>query len=361
MSAATETLGQELERAALYAIRRAWEDLNGTLFKWQLVPPRFELVDARARLGRFRSAERVLELSRVLLLEHGWGELVEVLKHEMAHQYVAELLLVSEEATHGPLFRKVCEERGIDARPTGIPAASEQGPAHAHVLERIAKLLALAESSNEHEAAAAMSAAQRMMLKYNLDLALSGGAPSYGFRHLGTPTGRVSEAQRILAGILSDHFFVETIWVPVWRPREGKRGSVLEVCGAPENLELAEYVRAFLLHTAERLFREYRRASGGRAGKRSTFVAGVMTGFRDRLERERKKSQREGLVWVGDAQLASFFKARHPRVRWTRHAVGHGSEAYARGREAGEKIIFHRGIRAKTGQGAVRLLPPAKS
>jgi hypothetical protein len=360
MSATSESLSQELERAALRAVRRSWEDLNGTLFKWQLSPPHFELVDARARLGRFRSHERVIELSRVLLLEHGWGTLVEVLKHEMAHQYVAEVLHVSDEPMHGPLFRKVCDERGIDAQPAGVPSASEQGPAHAHLLERIAKLLALAESPNQHEAAAAMSAAQRLMLKYNLDLAIAGGAPSYGFRHLGTPTGRVSEAQRILAGILSDHFFVETIWVPVWRAREGKRGSVLEACGAPENLELAEYVHAFLTQTAERLYREYRRASGGRAGKRSTFVAGVMTGFRDRLERERKKSQQEGLVWVGDAQLGAFFKKRHPRVRWTRHAVGHGSEAYVRGREAGEKIIFHRGIRAKSAATGPRLLPPAK-
>ena len=53
----------------------------------------------------------------------------------------------------------------------------------------------------------------------------------------------------ILAGILSDHFFVEVIWVPVWRPLDGKRGSVLEVCGSPANLELAEYVHAFVNHT----------------------------------------------------------------------------------------------------------------
>ena len=35
----------------------------------------------------------------------------------------------------------------------------------------------------------------------------------------------------LLGAILGKHFFVEVIWVPVYRPLEQKRGSVLEVCG----------------------------------------------------------------------------------------------------------------------------------
>jgi len=220
--------------------------------------------------------------------------------------------------------------------------------------------LALAESSNEYEAQAAMSAAQRLMLKYNIDLAVSGLEPAYGFRHLGEPSGRVNEAQRILAGILADHFFVQAIWVPVWRAQEGRRGSVLEICGSEANLELADYVHTFLNVTAERLFRDYRRSPSGRGAKRLTFLAGVMSGFRERLERERKKSKAEGLVWVGDAALDGFFRKRHPRIRWTRYAVGHGSEAYARGREAGEKIVLHRGITANSSGGSPRLLGAGK-
>ncbi|HET7542242.1 MAG TPA: DUF2786 domain-containing protein, partial [Polyangiaceae bacterium] len=181
-----------------------------------------------------------------------------------------------------------------------------------------------------------------------------------GFRHLGAPSGRVHEAQRILAGILADHFFVQAIWVPVWRAQEGKRGSVLEICGSNENLELAEYVHAFLNVTAERLFREYRRSPSGRGAKRLTFQAGVMSGFRARLERERKKSKAEGLVWVADAALDGFFRKRHPRIRWTRYAVGHGSEAYAHGREAGERIVLHRGVRANSSGKTPRLLGEGK-
>ena len=361
MEARTERLNGELERAALQAIYRAWEDLNGALFRFLLARPAIELTDSSSRLGRWHGGLRVIELARSLLVEHGWGVLIEVLKHEMAHQYVDEVLGQPDDAMHGTEFRRVCEERGIDPSAAGIPQTDAAKAVDQHLLERIAKLLALAESSNEHEAQAAMSAAQRLMLKYNIDLAVSGRQAAYGFRHLGEPSGRVNESQRILAGILSDHFFVQTIWVPVWRPLEGRRGSVLEICGSDANLELAEYVHAFLNVTAERLFLEFRKTPAGVRAKRLTFIAGVMAGFRARLERERKKSKAEGLVWVGDAALDGFFRKRHPRIRWQRYAVGHGSEAYARGREAGEKIVLHRGIRSNSRATTPRLLPPGKA
>jgi hypothetical protein len=351
----TNTLTLELERLSLRAVRRVYEDLNDTLFDERLRVPAFSLSDAEGRLGRWSGGDRTLELRRTLLVEHGWGVLVEVLKHEMAHQFVDEVLGVSDEPDHGPVFRSVCDERGIDARAAGAPVADRQRD---HVLERIAKLLALAESPNEHEAQAAMSAAQRLMLKHNIDSLLDGKSASYGFKHLGAPSGRVPESERLLAGILGDHFFVQVIWVPVWRPLEGKRGSVLEVCGTPDNLELAEYVHAFVTQTADRLWLEFRHARAARGRRdRQRFLAGVMSGFRDRLERDRKKNGAEGLVWKGDGDLQVFFRRRHPHIRYSRHAAHTGSEAYARGRAAGRELVLHRGIRSGPSGGAPRLLP----
>jgi hypothetical protein len=290
-----------------------------------------------------------------LLAEHGWGVLVEVLKHEMAHQYVDEVLGVRDEAAHGPEFRRVCAERGIDARAAGAPSAATGE--RDHVLERVAKLLALAQSSNEHEAQAAMSAAQRLMLKHNLESLFEGQRAEYEFRHLGEPSGRVPESERLLAALLAEHFFVEVIWVPVWRPLAGKRGSVLEVCGTPANLELAEYVREFVMQTGERLFHEYRGGRRAPARERQRFVAGVVAGFREKLEREQKKNRAEGLVWRGDGELNDFFRRRHPHVRYSRHAAHTGGEAYARGREAGQRLVLHRGLGRGSGSGAPRLLP----
>jgi hypothetical protein len=250
----------------------------------------------------------------------------------------------------------VCERLGIDARASGLPAAAGDAPGEeqARVLGRIAKLLALAASQNQHEAEAAMARARELMLKHNLQ-APPGRRP-YGFRHLGAPTGRISEAERILANLLADQFFVEVIWVPVWRAREGKRGSVLEVCGAPVNLEMAAYVHEFLTHTANRLWRDYQRAHGRPSRDRQTFLAGVMAGFRDKLAAQARASAAEGLVWVGDADLKSYHRRRHPYMRWTRHTGNVRNEAHIKGREAGRNIVLNRPVTSGPSGGSAKLL-----
>jgi hypothetical protein len=351
----------ELERLALHAIRRTYDDLNGSFFRWQLDVPGFQLLDVTSRLGRWVGASRLLELSRSLLVEHGWGVLVEVLKHEMAHQYVDEVLGAPDEHSHGPAFRKVCEERGFDARAAGVPRSKDAVDEQARVIERIAKLLALAESPNEHEAQAAMSAAQRLMLKYNVDARSSGARRSYTYRHLGEPTGRVSPSWRTLAALLGEYFFVEVIWVPVWRALEGKRGTVLEVCGSLENVELADYTHAFLNHTAERLWREHKRhhrllSDSGR----QSYLAGVMSGFREKLARERKKPENQGLVWTGDSALSGFFRRRHPSIRQAHYRSRAASSAYADGRAAGRAIVLSPGVRGGSEKGLPRLLPSGR-
>src|SRR5690606_23924384 len=160
-------------------------------------------------------------------------------------------------------------------------------------------------------------------------------APSSGqstFRHIGRPTGRRSAGERVLGLILSEPSFVEVIWVPVWRPLEGKRGNVVEACGTPENLEIAAYVYDCLTHTADRLWVEHKRArSIKKDPERQSFLYGVMRGFHSKLEAEARAAQAEGLVWVGDADLERYCRARHPYTRTSQLRVqGHG-QAYRAG------------------------------
>jgi hypothetical protein len=127
----------------------------------------------------------------------------------------------------------------------------------------------------------------------------------------------------------------------VWRPLEGKRGSVLEVCGSAANVEMAHYVHSFLTHTAERLWRERRSTL---KAQRRAFIAGVMAGFRDQLKVERRVQKSEGLVWLGDPNLHGFFKTRHPHVRYTRYLSSARDAAHAEGRAAGARIVLHKAV-----------------
>jgi hypothetical protein len=347
---ANQALTTELETALLRELAVEYRHLNQSYFKGALRQPALTLVTLGSRLGQWDRTTRTLELSRPFVLAHGWGIVVEVLKHEMAHQWVHEVLGETTESAHGPAFRDVCRRLGIDASASGVPRAATNGgeaDPEQKMIDRVARLLALAESPNVHEAEAAASAAQRLMLKYNLEVAHDAKAQGYAFAHVGKPTGRVTEAERILAMVLSKHFFVEVIWVPVYRALEGKRGSVLELCGTHPNLAVAEYVHAYLMRTAEQLWEDHKKAMRVASNRdRRTYLAGVMTGFADKLARQASAHKSEGLVWVRDADLGQFFRRRHPHVRNVRHAGTRKNDAYAHGREAGRRIVLRRAVEA---------------
>ncbi|MEM1034364.1 MAG: DUF2786 domain-containing protein [Myxococcota bacterium] len=371
-----EALDVELRASLLRALMQAWREINVAHFKGALTPPALQLsppeerlADGGARhgsaaLGCWRADRRTIELSAELVLRQPWGVVLEVLKHEMAHQYVHEVLGATDETAHGPAFRQVCERLGIDARAAGLPDADavDEDPRRVRLRTRVEGLLALAQSPNRHEAENAAALAQRLILKHNIALAELPGRRRYNYRHLGQPKGRHAEAEHLIATILGRHFFVETIWVPSYRPQDGKHVTVLEVCGTPENLALAAYVHAFLLETGERLWREHKRERGIRKNRdRRRFIAGVMEGFAERLSAEKRKNAEQGLVWVGDPELGSYLRRRHPYVRSVSRQGAAPDAARREGRAAGRNIVLRRGVGEgqQTGDRG-RALPPVR-
>jgi hypothetical protein len=348
-------LSESLEAALVRQLGATWTEINQNHFRERLRRPVLTLSDG-TRLGAWHGLRRELSLSRRLVVEHPWGTVREVLKHEMAHQYVDEVMGVSDESAHGPAFEALCREHGIDARASGIPAAT--GPDGSVVLRRVARLLALAGSSNVHEAESAMQQARRLMLKHNIDSAVTAAREQgFTFRQVGTPRGRVDAHEHLLASVLADHFFVEVIWVPGYAPATGRQGRVLELCGTPANLDVACYVHGFLLETAERLWRAHKQAAGLPGDReRRRYLLGVMIGFDEKLAASATESQREGLVWVGDPALEQYLRRRYPR------RTGGGSIGFRRtaahedGRRAGREIVLHRPLRGSS-ENRGRLLP----
>lgn len=348
------TLQADLQAATLRELLQEWHRLNQLFFGGAMQPPSLRFLEGEKKLGEYSPSPKCISLAYRLVFEHSWGETIEVLKHEMAHQYVFEVLCVIDEMAHGRAFQEICARLGIDASASGLPGVTNHPEEESRVLERIARLLALAKSSNEHEAQAAMKAAQRLMLRYNLSAV--GRSQTYQFRHLGPVSGRLQESERWLATILHEHFFVETIWVPSYQTKIGKKGTVLEVCGTPANLDMAAYVHSFLRGTAERLWLEHKRSTGERANKdRQKFLAGVMIGFREKLGSQETPHKQEGLVWIKDANLEEYLHRRYPRVRTVRYRNGRNSMAYEQGREAGRSIVLHRPVSEGT-SGGVKLL-----
>lgn len=364
-------LSLELEAALLRELQRAWHHVNVSHFRGVLLPPTLALSDNASQLGLWQPSSRTIYLSRRLTLSQPWPVLVEVLKHEMAHQYVHEVLRLDEESAHGPTFRALCERLGIDGSASGLPPtarATDGAETEAQKpLRRVARLLALAQSQNLNEAESAMREAQRLMLKHNLEehsarAGVRAAGQRYSYRQLGPVRRRVDESERLLAMLISEHFFVESIWIPSYDVEHGIRGSALEVCGTPENLEMAAYVYDFLSRTADNLWQEHKRQAGLTGDReRRTFLSGVMIGFAERLAAEAKLQAQHGLIWLGDADLGRYLKKRHPHIRRVAQRGQPRTATRNEGKRAGRQIILHRPITSGGGGSSTpRALPPRR-
>lgn len=342
-----------MNSALIRELARWWAEINQTQFEGAMRPPSLLVDDTPRRLGCWDRTHRTLHLARRLIEQQGWGEVIEVLRHEMAHQYVDEVLEIHDETAHGPAFQRVCEQRSINARASG---AFESNPEAVAVMRKIQGLLALAESDNENEAKAAMSTAHRLMRKHNIRAARSAGADRYRFVQLGRIRRRTPAHEKILAGLLGQHFFVQPVWVEAYDPDQEARGRVLEVCGRAENLAIAEYVHGFMLATCERLWGAHKRAKSIKGNRdRRRYLQGVMVGFHERLQGEAESAEQAGLIWAGDAGLDSWVGHRYPHLRSGRRTQMRVDGSWAAGRAAGKKVVLRRGVSTK-GRGIRGLL-----
>jgi len=357
----SEVLSAALEAALLRELRACFDWENHARFRNQLTPPVFALSRATGRLGQWLRATRTIELSRALVVERPWIEVLAVLQHEMAHQFVDEVLGIRDESAHGETFQRVCAERGIDARAAGAPlppagAASGEAAEVDRVLDRIRKLLALAGSSNQHEAELAMRKAHELMLRHNVEAAAARSERSFEVRQLGDPLRRATRVEADIVALLSQFFFVKVIRVPVYLPLHGRRGLVYEIMGTRPNVEMASHVYAFLLATADRLWSENRGDRRVRSGRdRLQYQSGVVRGFHEKLAGERTELRGTGLVWVRDAALDTAYHARHPRITTARRRV-RVSAAHAAGREAGRTVVLHKPVERGAASASPRLL-----
>jgi Protein of unknown function (DUF2786) len=349
-----------LETALLRELAESWREL-ASHFPVALRPPVIALTDGGRRLGSWHRVHRTLSLSRELVLRQPWGVVREVLKHEIAHQYVDEALGIHDETAHGPAFARVCREHGIDASAAGLPAGP-RGPGGGRdpTLRRIVRLLALADSPNLHEAEAAMNEARRLMLVHNINAANAAVPDGYTFRHVGQVKARSDASERILAGILGRHFFVSVIWVPSYLPLQARGGYTLELCGTSANLDVAEHVHAFLTDTAARLWRDHKRTRGIRSDReRRSFCAGVMAGFDEKLGKGERQSQRQGLIRQVDAERDAYLRRRYPRIRRRNAHASLRPKAYEDGKVAGRQVELRHPMRADAA--GPRMLPPMRS
>jgi len=364
--AAHGPLSAQLEAGLLARLAATWASINETYLKRRLRPPSIQLHDGERRWGAWHPGRRLITISRRQALCYTWESVVETLKHEMAHQYVSEVLQAHDEPPHGRVFREVCETLRCSPAPAddgGVPLDRPRPSAEVDEndarLARIQKLLALADRNpDEHEARAAFARASQLMRKYNVHAVGTRAAQDYHHRHAGPTSGRVAHHRYVIASLLQEFFFVQCIWVESYLVRTGKRGHRLELLGTRSNVDMAEYVHDCLDRSCDTLWQAYKDREGitDRRAKRQ-YLDGLLSGFRRQLARSAQQSEQAGLVWVGDPGLTRWVRRRYPHVTTSRLDGVAPSRAREAGVAEGERLRLHDPLPRSPARDRGRLLP----
>lgn len=221
------------------------------------------------------------------------------------------------------------------------------------LIRRTEKLLALAESDNEHEALAAMKKVQELYAKHQWARLEKGKSTNYRHLTIKTQKRRLERYQYVIASILNEHFFVEVIHCSQFNSSQCVEFRAIELLGTDENVEMAEYVYHFLMHQIERLWQGRKNTLNARRS-RASFMLGVASGFRNKLDKQKEivvtENRSTDLVSLKDPELTRFLASRHPRLSKIQSGGRLGdSRAYQSGKKAGESITLHRGVKRGTG------------
>lgn len=355
-------LQMELEKRILMGLSHEWE-LTASDQEYQtghqMDRPLFALRDMKRVLGVWSADKREIALSRKFVLNYPWDAVREVLNHEIAHQFTHEILGKCDEPPHGPAFMEAC--RILRANPSASgrydPLQDRlHGEDASKIVVKIRKLLALSESSNRHEAEAAMKKAHEMIGRYNVDLLKLNEKRNFISIFIGKPALRHPREAHHLAGLLQEFYFVQGIWVSAFVMEKARMGRVLEISGTCQNTRMAAYVYDYIHHYIDgqwRIYNQHHKKTLNRHRK-TDFAVGIIEGFREKL-RDSEVIPKElnvettALSKCNDPQLDRYIRYRYPYLRSRRPASRRcDTTVIENGRQLGRRLIISKGVHNKS-------------
>ncbi len=360
--------------------------------KVSLRPVVIQLIDSQTHWGQWDPLTRRISIARRLVREYSWFYVQAILKHEMAHQLVHDVYgtQADQQGPHGEWFKLACHRLGVmnefsqasvEIQETPLDWRKERKAEVSHrLLDKVQKLLALATSSNEHEAVLAMEKVRELYAKYNLEQATV--SQPKNFVHLSICTGkkRLESYQDRILSILVGHFFVEVVTTRLFDAEKNDYFKMIEIIGTRENALMAEYVYHFLLQQSDFWVRETLKKSGKKISRfdRKSLKLGLLEGFSEKLAAAEKghppgisnpgnslkTPTSQALTVVGtaltqfrkDTALKTYLSTIYPRVSYRSTSQQTIDPSYYQvGKTIGKSITLNQAVAAQS-QSSGRLL-----
>lgn len=298
--------------------------------------------------GHFNGPYYQIGLNRKLIYLAKDSVVRDILRHELAHYLTLLIYKENISSSHGAEFKEVCSRFGfpdeISRATMNLETAnlSKEGDLISEkVLEKVKKLLQLAQSSNSHEAELATLKANELLLRHNLDYLKDRQEPVYMDRILIQPRrdSKLSAIYEILR-----HFIVKPVI------SMGRNTCCLEVSGSLTNVKLAGYVANFLNQELDHLWEEARKEHGlSGLREKNSFFLGVAQGFNLKMAKAKSSYSTEDqkALMVVEKKLTVDTQMIYRRLSTTQS--GHQSDARANqhGMEKGKNLTIRNAVEGK--------------
>jgi hypothetical protein len=343
-------------------LQKSWKHYNQSLFSSKMKCPQMALQDFQHAYAMWNPSKKLIAFNRDWVYQTKWLNILEVLKHEMAHQYSSQILHITQESAHGETFQHICEERGIDARASGEIELSDRQKS---IMRKVHKLLALAQSNQSHEAHLAAQQAQYLLLKHHLTFIPEQESPPPVYsKQLGQAKKRYYRYEYEICHVLTEYFFVDCIWVQAFNVQTLKIGQVAEICGRTEDLEIAQYVHDFLHNHLSSMWRIHKKENQLKGlSERLSFSLGVVNGFAQQLKHKRHHVEQQlktsshavsnqismqCLLVRSQEELQSYLHKRYPRIHESKVSQWTPTTSYYSGYQKGKKLNLHKAVTDKS-------------
>ncbi len=335
-----------------------------------LATPLVAIVAGKNRLGYWTPGNQTISISRHLIENNPWEIVLEIFKHEMAHQYVSEYLDNAD--VHGKGFKTACDILGVHPAFAGFGSPREEHLAAFKgtlpekaltLLRRVEKLLALGQSSNESEARAASRKASYLLNKYNLDRIAKEdtNASDIRFMYLQSGKKRMETIEKLILKFLEEFYFVSCVITTIYDAQTDEEYRAGVLIGKQEALVVAEYVYRFLLDTSGKLWQDFRKKHHGQRTGKVAFDSGFIKGIQSNHELMFKQHDSAEINKDTSLPVAAVKAVRvkcraennleknrlFPRLTQNRSSFRMDENAFSQGMEQGRKTRIHRPVEHK--------------
>jgi hypothetical protein len=307
-------------------------------------PIKVVIYNNKSMLGYFDSDFYELGFHECLM--HASREqLHNLVRHELAH-YMIFIDYGNAIQPHGPEFKAFCKLIGWNEEVYKATTCLEDGLnaspiEESNVFRKVKKLMALAGSSNKHEAEQAMIKSQQLLLKHNIEDKYIGSEDEEKiFLKRIMKQKRENAKMRAIARIL-ETFFVNIVY------SRTENFIYLEILGSAANIEIAEYVASVLEHELDKLWSHAQLHANlrGTVAKNSFFL-GIAKGYCNKIQALKREYESDvaNALMVIEKKLVDAKAMVYKRLSSTRSSGNHCSMSSALGEQMGRQLNINPAI-----------------